>query len=327
MTSHQSRAFWVTSPGVGAILDETLRAPADGDAVVRTRYSGISRGTESLVFAGQVPDTERQRMRAPFQAGDFPTPVKYGYCNVGEVESGPAGLSGRLVFSLFPHQTRFVVPASALHLLPADVPAERAVLAANMETAVNGVWDAEIQPGDWVAVVGAGTVGCLVAWLAGQVPGTEVCLIDINPSRAAVASALGVGFAPPAEAPRERDVVVHASGAPSGLATSLTLAGFETTIVEMSWFGPQPVSLPLGEAFHAKRLSIRSSQVGHIAASHRARWDYRRRMQFAVSLLRNPVLDVLISGESAFDDLPAVMSELASGRRDALCHRIRYDII
>lgn len=324
MSSQQARAFWVEAPGQGGIRDETLPTPTADDVVVRTRYSGISRGTESLVFAGRVPEGEQQRMRAPFQEGAFPAPVKYGYCNVGEIESGPAGLVGRTVFSLYPHQTRFVLPASAVHVLPEDVPAGRAVLAANMETAVNGVWDAAIQPGDRVAVVGAGTVGCLVAWLAGQIPGAEVCLVDINPARATVASSLGVGFVAPADAPDERDVVVHASGAPAGLSLALSLAAFEATIVEMSWFGAQTVSLPLGEAFHAKRLSIRSSQVGHVATSHRARWDYGRRMQFAISLLRDPALDRLITGESAFDELPGVMRDLSTGVRDALCHRIRY---
>ena len=324
MTSHHARAFWVEAPGRGAIRDEALPTPAADDVVVRTRYSGISRGTESLVFSGRVPDAERERMRAPFQDGTFPAPVKYGYCNVGEVESGPEGLVGRTVFSLYPHQTQFVVPASAVHVLPEQLPAGRAVLAANMETAVNGVWDAAIQPGDRVSVVGAGAVGCLVAWLAGQIPGTEVCLVDINPERAPVASRLGVSFALPADAPAERDVVVHASGAPAGLGLALSLAAFEATIVEMSWFGAQAVSLPLGEAFHAKRLAIRSSQVGHVAASHRARWDYGRRMRFAISLLCDPVLDTLITGESAFDALPGVMRDLSTGVLDALCHRIRY---
>lgn len=324
MTSEQARAFWVTAPGHGAIRDESLPIPTSSDAIVRTHYSGISRGTETLVFSGRVPEVERQRMRAPFQSGDFPAPVKYGYCNVGEVEAGPAELVGRLVFSLFPHQTRFVIPASALHVLPADLPPGRAVLAANTETAINGVWDAAIQPGDRVAVVGAGTVGCLVAWIAGQIPGTEVCLIDINPARAAIASALGVGFATPEQAPLERDVVVHASGSPRGLELALTLAAFEATIVEMSWFGTQPVPLSLGESFHAKRLSIRASQVGHVPASHRARWSYGRRMALALTLLRAPAVDVLISGESAFEELPGVMQALATGERDALCHRIRY---
>jgi 2-desacetyl-2-hydroxyethyl bacteriochlorophyllide A dehydrogenase len=322
--SHQAHAFWVLGPGTGAIRDEQLGSPGPEDVLVRTRYSGISRGTESLVFTGRVPESEWSRMRAPFQSGDFPGPVKYGYCNVGEVEAGPADLIGRTVFTLYPHQTRFVVPATAVHVVPDDVPASRAILAANLETAVNGLWDASVQAGYRVAIVGAGTVGCLVAWLAAQIPGCEVTLIDVDRSRAAVARALGVLFASIDSAPRDCDVVVHASGSPSGLADALRLAGFEATIVEMSWFGTQPVTLPLGEAFHAQRLTIRSSQVGQVATAQRARWDYRRRMQLALSLLRAPALDALITGESRFEDLPVVMGALASGERAALCHRIRY---
>lgn len=324
MTSQQARAFWVTAPGQGIIRDEPLPIAGPTDATVRTLFTGVSRGTESLVFSGAVPESERARMRAPFQAGEFPAPVKYGYCNVGQVESGPKTLLGRRVFSLFPHQTRFVVPVSALNPLPDDVPSGRAVLAANMETAVNGVWDAGVQPGDRVAVIGAGAVGCLVAWLAGQIPGSDVWLVDTNRSRAEVAGALGVRFAHPDEAPGERDLVIHASGSPAGLTTALSLCAFEATVLELSWFGSRQVALPLGEAFHAKRLSIRASQVGHVATSHRARWDYRRRMELAISFLSAPVLDVLITGESPFEDLPLVMTALADGSRDAICHRLVY---
>lgn len=314
----------MTAPGQGIIRDEPLPIAGPTDATVRTLFTAVSRGTESLVFSGAVPESERARMRAPFQAGEFPAPVKYGYCNVGQVESGPKTLLGRRVFSLFPHQTRFVVPVSALNPLPDDVPSGRAVLAANMETAVNGVWDAGVQPGDRVAVIGAGTVGCLVAWLAGQIPGTEVWLVDTNRSRAEVATAFGVRFAHPDEAPGERDLVIHASGSPAGLTTALGLCAFEATVLELSWFGSREVALPLGEAFHAKRLSIRASQVGHVATSHRARWDYRRRMALAISFLSAPVLDVLITGESPFEDLPLVMTALADGSRDAICHRLIY---
>jgi len=314
----------VTAPGQGIIRDEPLPIAGPTDATVRTLYTGVSRGTESLVFSGAVPESERARMRAPFQAGEFPAPVKYGYCNVGQVESGPKNLLGCRVFSLFPHQTRFVVPVSALNPLPDDVPSGRAVLAANMETAVNGVWDAGVQPGDRVAIIGAGAVGCLVAWLSGQIPGTDVWLVDTNRSRAEVARALGVRFAHPDEAPAERDLVIHASGSPAGLTKALSLCAFEATVLELSWFGSRQVALPLGEAFHAKRLSIRASQVGHVATSHRARWDYRRRMDLAISLLSAPVLDVLITGESPFEDLPLVMTALADGSRDAICHRLVY---
>lgn len=324
MTAEHTRALWVLAPGHAAVRETALPRPADTDVVVRTRYSAISRGTESLVFAGRVPDAERQRMRAPFQEGEFPGPVKYGYCNVGEVESGPAHLVGQTVFCLYPHQERYVVPASAVQVVPASVPASRAVLAANMETALNGVWDAQVQPGDRVAVIGAGVVGCLVAWLAGRIPGTSVTLVDINPARADIAAGLGVSFAVPDAASTECDVVIHASGAPDGLRLALSLAGFEALIVEMSWFGTKDVTLPLGEAFHARRLRISSSQVGHVATSHRARWDYGRRMQTALALLADPVLDRLCSGESAFEDSASALQALATGEPDALCHRIRY---
>lgn len=319
-----ARAFWVVSPGRGEIRAETLASPSPSDVVVRALYSGVSRGTESLVFGGRVPASEHQRMRAPFQAGEFPGPVKYGYASVGRVEQGPRALQGRVVFVLYPHQSRYMVPADAVHVLPEDVPPERAVLAANLETAINGVWDARPHLGDRITVVGAGTVGCLVAWLLGRLPGCDVELVDVNPRRAAVARTLGVAFAEPHHARPDRDLVLHVSGAPAGLDHALRLAAFEATIVEMSWYGDHLVPLALGHAFHARRLTIRSSQVGAVAPAQRARWDTRRRMQLALSMLASPVLDALISGESAFDDMPQVMTSLANGAGDTLCHRIKY---
>lgn len=320
-----ANAFWVTSPGHGEIRHEALTPASPDDVVVRTRWSGISRGTESLVFHGRVPPSEYQRMRAPFQAGDFPAPVKYGYSNVGVVEQGPDGLAGRTVFCLFPHQTRYVVPADAVHLVPDAVPDRRAVLAANMETALNGVWDANVLPGDRVAVVGGGTVGCLVAWLAGRIPGCQVQLVDINPNRAEVAASLGVTFATPPHAAAEADVVIHTSGAPAGLATALGLAGLESVVTEMSWFGSHTVSLPLGEAFHARRLTIRSSQVGRVAPAQRTRWTYARRLRMALSLLADATLDVLLTGESPFTNLPGTMARLTDAPGETLCHAIRYE--
>jgi 2-desacetyl-2-hydroxyethyl bacteriochlorophyllide A dehydrogenase len=326
VTPLDARAFWITAPGVGQIREERIAEPSPAtDAVVRARFSAVSRGTESLVFTGSIPATEWERMRAPFQEGRFPFPVKYGYCSVGTVESGPSGLPGRTVFCLYPHQTRYTVPADALYKLPDDVPAGRAVLAANMETALNGLWDGAAQPGDRIVVIGAGTVGCLVAFLASRIAGCDVTLTDINGQRATVAAKLGVSFAAPSDVPDDCDLVFHASGSPEGLQHALRIAAFEGTIVEMSWFGTKSVQLSLGEAFHARRLTIRSSQVGHVATSHRARWTHRRRMELALALLRDPALDVLITGESRFDELPAVVAELASGGRDGLCHRIRYD--
>lgn len=319
-----ARAYWVTGPLQGELRDEPLAAPGPGEALVRTLYTGISRGTEALVIRGEVPPSEYAGMRAPFQAGDFPWPVKYGYCNVGRVDSGPPDWVGQSVFCLYPHQSVYCVPIEALHRIPDAVPPGRAVFAANLETAVNGLWDATPRIGDRIAVVGAGSVGVLCAWLAARIPGCRVELIDINPRRSEIAERLGVDFALPEDARGDADLVVHASGSSAGLEQALALAGFEATVLDLSWYGTKPVTLPLGAAFHRRRLTLRSSQVGQVATPQRARWDYRRRLGLALTLLADPALDALISGEDAFDDLPAVQARLASDPGDTLMHRIRY---
>lgn len=320
-----ARAFWISAPGQGELRDEPLPGPAGDEVCVRALYSGISRGSETLVFRGGVPPGEYGRMRAPFQAGEFPAPVKYGYASVGRVEAGPAALRGRTVFCLYPHQDRYVVPASAVLPLPAAVPPGRAVLAANLETAVNALWDAAPRVGDRISVIGAGTLGCLTAWLAAGIPGCEVELVDVNPARAAIAAALGLRFAAAGAARGEADVVVHASGHAEGLARALEVAAFEATIIELSWYGDALVSLPLGEAFHARRLRIVSSQVGAVASARRGRYSHAQRLALAIGLLDDARLDALITGEDPFSALPAVMTRLATAPGDTLCHRIRYD--
>lgn len=322
--SDYALSFWIAAPGRGEIRRAPLAAPAAGELIVQALFSGVSRGTEALVFRGAVPLSERSRMRAPFQEGDFPAPVKYGYCMVGRVLEGPAGFHGREVFCLHPHQDRFVVPQSAVHLLPAGVPAGRAVLAANLETALNALWDAGVLPGDRIAIVGGGSVGCLAAWVAARIPGCEVELVDSNPRRAEVAAALGVPFALPDAAHGEADVVLHASGTETGLGLALRLAGFEATVIELSWYGDRPVSLPLGEAFHSRRLILKSSQVGAVAAPRRARRTLSSRLQLALSLLTDAALDGLINSESRFADLPRAMEELCRAPGDVIMHRVRY---
>jgi threonine dehydrogenase-like Zn-dependent dehydrogenase len=317
-------AFWIAAPGHGELRREAVAPPGALEASVRTLYSGVSRGTESLVFAGRVPGSEYERMRAPFQVGQFPGPVKYGYASVGQVLQGPPGLAGQNIFCLYPHQQRYTVAADALYVLPDAVPPGRAVLAANLETALNGLWDAGVSPGDRVTVIGAGSVGCLAAWLAARIPGCEVQLIDINAQRAAVAQALKVSFALPGTARPEADVVVHASGTGDGLSLAMRIAGFEATVVELSWYGDRPVTLALGEAFHARRLTLKSSQVGSIGATHRARWSLKRRMQLALSLLTDPALDVLINSEGHFEDLPQTLERLARAPGDVIMHRVKY---
>ncbi|HZB48611.1 MAG TPA: zinc-binding alcohol dehydrogenase [Mycobacteriales bacterium] len=318
----EARAFWLREPGAGDIRAVSLAAPGPDEVLVRTCWSGISRGTETLVFTGGVPASQHAAMRAPYQEGDFPAPVKYGYLSVGVVEEGPAALVGRMVFCLYPHQTAYVVPAAAVTPVPAGVPPERAVLAGTVETAVNALWDARPRLGDRVSVVGGGMVGCCVAALLAGFPGVRVELVDVDPARAGIAEVLGVGFAEPATAAGGRDLVVHASATSAGLQRSLDLLAAGGTVLELSWYGNREVSLSLGGAFHSGRLAVRASQVGTVARSDRTAAD---RLALALDLLRDDRFDALLTGESRFDQLPEVLAGLAAGTLPALCHLITYD--
>ena len=319
-----AEAFWLREPGRGEIRPVTLGEPGPDDVIVRTMVSGISRGSETLVFQGHVPQGQYAAMRAPFQEGEFPGPVKYGYLSVGSVEQGPAELCGRTIFCLYPHQTAYVVPAGAVTVVPEDVPPARAVLTGIAETAVNALWDATPLVGDRVTVVGAGMVGCCVARVLSGFPAVAVTLVDVDPSRANVAAALDVDFALPAEAAGDRDLVVHASASSAGLQRSLELLAPEGTVIDLSWYGDNEVRLSLGGAFHSRRLGIRASQVSSVSPARSARRTSSDRLGLALELLRDPAFDALVTGQSRFEELPEVMARLASGRLPALCHTIAY---
>ena len=323
-TASPSRALWYVTRGRAEIRRGALRAPEPGEAQVRSLYGALSRGTERLVFQGKVSAAEGPRMRAPLQEGDFPFPVKYGYCTVGVVEDGPEELAGGTVFALHPHQDRFVAPATMLAPVPDTVPKRRAVLAANMETALNAVWDSGAGPGDRIVVVGAGVVGALIAFLCAELPGAEVTLVDVALERAALAARLGCGFRKPLDAPGEADVVFHTSATAAGLACALSCAGDEARVVEASWYGDEPVAAPLGLDFHARRLRLVSSQVGQVAESRRPRWSHGRRIAKALALLADDRLDALLTDDVAFEDLPAALPTLLAPGAPGLATVIRY---
>src|SRR5712692_4533561 len=293
----QGKALWYVGAGLAELREEPVAAPGPGEVQVRALFGAVSRGTERLVHGGRVPASEYRRMRAPLMGGAFPFPVKYGYATVGRVEAGPAQLQRRVVFSLHPHQSLFTVPVEAVIPVPDDVPPTRAVLAANMETALNATWDGAPGPAD---------------------------RIDVAPARAKLARALGAGFATPDAAPTDCDLVFHASASASGLATALRLAGEEASVVELSWYGSGDVAAPLGEAFHSRRLRLVSSQVGKVAPSHRARWSHGRRLEAALALLSDPVLDALIAPAVDFEDLPARLPAIFDPASDVICQLIRY---
>jgi 2-desacetyl-2-hydroxyethyl bacteriochlorophyllide A dehydrogenase len=322
-----TRALWIESPRVARLRSETLAPPSENEALVAMLWSGISRGTERLVFEGRAPASEVERMRAPFQQGSFHFPVKYGYCAVGRVEAGPTDWLGATVFCLHPHQERFVVPLSALRRVPETTPARRAVLAANMETALNALWDSGAGPGDRIVVVGAGAVGLLVAALAARLPGAEVVVIDVEPARRTIAESLGARYEPANDfvaRDGSADVVFHTSASPAGLATALDCAGLEAAIVELSWYGDAAITVSLGGAFHSKRLRLVSSQVGQVSPSRRPRWSYARRLEKALELLADPRLDALITEEVAFDDLPRELPRLLAPGAAGLATIVRY---
>jgi len=312
----QAQALWYVAPGRAEVRDETLPAPGAGAVRVRALHGALSRGTESLVFHGRVPQSEYQRMRGPHMGGAFPFPVKYGYATVGRTQDGAT------VFALHPHQTAFDIAADAAVPVPVGVPPHRAVLAANMETALNAVWDAAPGPADRIAVIGGGVVGALVAYLCAGLRGAQVTLVDIDPARAALSRALGLDFA--VDAPPDCDVVFHASGSGAGLATALTAAGEEARVIELSWYGADDVAAPLGGAFHSRRLSIVASQVGRVAPSHRTRWTHRRRLAAALALLADARLDALLAPPIAFTDLPAALPRILAPGSGVLCQRIDY---
>ncbi|HLN09891.1 MAG TPA: zinc-binding alcohol dehydrogenase [Xanthobacteraceae bacterium] len=319
-----AEALWYVRPGGAEIVREPVAAVAPGEVQVRALHGALSRGTERLVFAGRVPPGEHERMRAPRMGGAFPFPVKYGYSTVGRVEAGPADLLGRTVFALHPHQDVFVLRAEAVVVVPDHVPARRAVLAANMETALNAVWDGAPQAADRITVVGAGVVGALVAFLCARLPGAEATLVDVAGSRAGLAAALGARFAIPAAAPRDCDLVVHASGSAAGLATALDLAGDEATVLELSWYGAGEVAVGLGGPFHSRRLRLVASQVGRVAPSHRPRWTPRRRLAAALDLLADPELDALLAPAIRFRDLPGRLNDILAPASGVLCQVIDY---
>ena len=319
-----ARALWYAKKGVAELRAAPLPRPQPGEALVRTLFSGISRGTERLVFNGAVGRSEWERMRGPNQEGAFSFPVKYGYCATGVVEEGPSELVGRTVFCLHPHQDFFNVAAASLLPVPDAVPARRATLTANMETALNALWDGGAGPGDRIVVVGAGVVGLLVTSLAARLPGAEVTAIDVDESRRPVVEALGGRFARAEQAPQDADIVFHASASSAGLDIAIKCAGLEGTIVEMSWYGEKAVSVDLGGAFHSRRLKLVSSQVGQVATSRRPRWDFRRRVEAAVRLLALPALDQVVAEEIAFEDAPRELPRILGAGAPGLAPVIRY---
>lgn len=324
--SGMAREYWTEAAGSGGIRAADIPAPGPGEVLIETEVSGISPGTETLVHRGQVPAEVADLMAAPHQLGTLDFPVSHGYLNVGVVRRGPAELLGRRVFTLSGHRSHLVVPESACHVVAAEVPSERALLAGVAEVGLNAVWESQASLADRIAVIGGGLVGLVTALLAARVSPARLQVIETDPRRRAAAGELGLDAVPPEQADGDNDVVLHTSATQQGLRRSLEITGDDATVVEMSWYGDRQPPVPLGADFHARRLRLLASQVGEVAVPKRHRRSRRQRLGAALGLLDDR-FDALVTGSSPLERLPKVMDDFAEGAdwtRSQLLHVVTY---
>lgn len=330
----RARALIFSAPGKLRIEDVDVADVSEGEVLVLTRWSGISAGSELLAYRGQVDAAVQLDERLDALSGTFGYPFRYGYACVGRVEASRAsGLCpGDLVFAFHPHQDRILVDAR--DVVPLDGAAGReSVLFASLETALQLSLDSGGVQAERVVVLGLGAVGLLTAMLLHR-GGALVLAADPQVFRRELAGSLGVRSVAPADVVAEVAdwtsgegvaLVVEASGHPSALRQALDLLAHEGTALVASWYGVQPVSLPLGGAFHRRRLHIRSSQVSSIPAELSGRWSLQRRRQRTVALLAELPMAALLTDEYPFEQAPVAYADLAAGRRPMMCTTLRYD--
>jgi 2-desacetyl-2-hydroxyethyl bacteriochlorophyllide A dehydrogenase len=325
----QARRLLFVAPRRVEVASVDVREPGPGQLLVRTLHSGISTGTELLCYRGLLDQDLPLDERIGALGGSFRYPFPYGYNCVGRVERSTAAVpAGTLVFAFHPHQDRFVVSEADVVVLPHGTDPRSATLFALVETGLQLSLDAGQVAHETVVVLGLGAVGLITALLL-QRAGATVVAGDPLAERRDLALSLGIPAAPPEELPSRLPpvgvpVVVELSGSPEALPTALSLLAHEGTALVGSWYGEQQVVLPLGGAFHRRRLTIRSSQVSSIPAGLAGRWDVARRRQVAVALLAELPLPALATTEMAFDDAPLAYQALDRRAPGVLHVALRY---
>jgi len=315
-------ALWHLSEQESAIRSQSLPELKADKCRIESLFSLVSSGTESLVANGEVPTDLHDSMQVPYMEGDFSFPVKYGYSLVGKVVEGSHNLVGQQVHLLHPHQQHCVVNEADITIIPAGIPPQRAVLASNVETALNAIWDSRLSAGDRVLIIGMGLIGSLVARLASQFPATQVSVADTDPARLALAREQGFSQYEPSDAPF--DVAFHSSGSSAGLQTAIDAVGYEGKVIELSWYGTRSAEVKLGGSFHQQRKQIISSQVSQLPSHQQSRWDYRRRKQTVLNLLQDDGWDDFLTATVDFPEAPALFDKLRQGDRSQLSWTIRY---
>lgn len=316
-------ALFHRTADVSELSPVTLATPASNQIEIASLYSLIATGTERLVAKGLVPQELYDHMAVPYMEGEFSFPIKYGYSLVGRVVTENHPLSGRIVHLLHPHQDRCIVSDHDVFAVPEGVPAKRATLASNLESALNGIWDAEVSIGDRVFISGFGMIGSLLARLLSMMPSVEVVVMDIDPIKRKLAENMGFTVVKDTE-DSDFDVAFNTSASGAGLQACINAVGYEGKIVEMSWYGVKAATLQLGGSFHSMRKRIISSQVSNLPANRRNRWDYLRRREVVFELLRNDAFDVHIGETVSFENLPDLFDDIRRKSPAVLTWAVSY---
>ena len=317
-----SLALWHNSDFTSELKEEK-NSKIDIDQIeVKSLFSLISTGTERLVASGEVPVSSFEFMAVPYMKGNFSFPIKYGYSLVGKVTS-VGKLYGKIVHLLHPHQGKCLVKEVDVMIVPDEIPAKRATLASNVETALNAIWDAEISIGDKVLIAGFGMIGSLLARVLSFMPEVEIVIMEKDANRVKMVQKMGFTFIDDPE-PSYFDVAFNTTSNEKALQIAIQSVGLEGKIIEMSWYGTKNVNINLGADFHYHRKQIISSQVSKIPSDKQSRWDYKRRKEVVFKLLKSPLFDEHITDVLTFAETPAFFDKLRAGGVSGLGYCIEY---
>jgi threonine dehydrogenase-like Zn-dependent dehydrogenase len=321
----RSHALWHRSASESEIITGDIRKEEGKELLVESFFSLVSIGTERTVALGMVPPEIREQMKVPYMEGSFSFPCKYGYSLVGKIIRGPAGLKNRFVHLMHPHQDMAWVHPSSVFPLPDGIPPRRAVLAGNMETAVNALWDSEISVGDSVLIAGFGIVGALIALLASCIPGVAIVVLETNEKRRSLAAKLGFDlFENFRTGNTPFDAALNTTGDENALQICIDNTGFESQVTEVSFYGTKAVSVRMGGNFHISRKRIAVSQVSNLPLKKLARWDHLRRKQLVYNLLKDNRFDCLVENAVPFHDAPVLFKLIRSNAMHEISVLLTY---
>ncbi len=313
-----SKALWHIDKEFSEWKSTPLEEAAPGSIKINTNFSMISTGTERLVAKCEVPASIQAEMSVPYMKGDFDLPVKFGYACGGQAQDG------KHYHYMHPHQDICIVNKEALFCLDNGLPPFKIPLVSNMETVLNAIWDSEYAESDKIAVCGFGNVGSLLANTLRLYAQKEAAIIEKEDWKKQKAQDMGWDVSSKEDA--RYDIIFHTTGSAAGLQYCIDHLNEEGKVIELSWYGTKKVNLRLGEDFHYKRLSIKSSQVGKISPTVRDEIDYKKRKEIAADLLLDTSYDKLVTNIVAWEDVPLLFKDIRNNEMpNGLIWLIKYN--